>query len=227
MMSGRRRDDFLKTVRIGAARAVPPHAHETDRVTGEVGRMRDERPLADVFAARAEGADMRVSRVHTTSEAAARIAEIIRQEEITHVMTWATPLFDELDLETALAGISVEEWDPALPEEARKARAFAMTCGITGVDYAVAETGSLVLASAPKKGRSVSLLGRVHVAVLRADQILPDLYDLPARLAADFPRGLPGNLTLITGPSKTADIELHLIIGVHGPAVVYVVLIEP
>ncbi len=96
--------------------------------------------------------------------------------------------------------------------------------GITGVDYLVAETGSVVLASRPGQPRSLSLLPPVHVAVAGRSQVLPDLFDLfEGRWSKEE---LPSGLSIITGPSKTGDIELRLVTGVHGPGAIHVVLVE-
>jgi L-lactate dehydrogenase complex protein LldG len=102
---------------------------------------------------------------------------------------------------------------------------FAAEAGISGVDYLVAETGSLVLLSRPEQPRSLSLLPPLHIAVAHHDQILPDLFDLFEPGLWAEPGGLPACLSLITGPSKTGDIELRLVTGVHGPGEVHVVLI--
>ena len=223
-MAGISREEFLEAVQQATARRIPPHTHVTEPVTGEVGRMVESRPLPDVFGEQAEEAGMHVHCVSAAAEASTAIAGILEHEGIDRVMTWATPMMEELDLGE---GVAVERWDPAHPDDERKDAAFAMTCGITDVDYAVAETGSLVVCASPAHGRSVSLLGRVHIAVVRAEQIVPDLYDLFPRLQSDFPDGLPSNVTLISGPSKTADIELAIVIGVHGPGVVHIVLVAP
>lgn len=94
---------------------------------------------------------------------------------------------------------------------------------VTGVDAAVAETGSLVLSTAGGLPRGLTLLPAVHVAVVGCAQIVPDLCDLMDRLAQ---RELPSCVVLATGPSKTADIEGVLVTGVHGPGRVAVVLVE-
>jgi L-lactate dehydrogenase complex protein LldG len=96
--------------------------------------------------------------------------------------------------------------------------------GISGVAYAVAETGSLVVASARKEPRSLSLLPPVHIAVVGKSQLLADLFDLFAVLEPEKTR-LPGCISLITGPSKTGDIELKLVTGVHGPGELHVVVL--
>ena len=86
--------------------------------------------------------------------------------------------------------------------------AFAADLGITSVDWAVAETGTLALCSHPGQGRVVSLLPPNYLAIIEPSQIVPDLFDLFTQLE---PHGdLPSNLALVTGPSKTGDIELKL-----------------
>jgi L-lactate dehydrogenase complex protein LldG len=99
---------------------------------------------------------------------------------------------------------------------------FAAEVGITGVMALIAETGSIVLSSSPEEPRSASLLPPVHIAVAERSQIVPDLFDLFGALA---PAALPSCLSLVTGPSKTGDIELRLVTGVHGPGKLDVVLV--
>ncbi len=226
-MAGTTREAFLEKVRqsVGAQHAEPcaPQAQGDVPDATDVGRMTDDRPLPNVFAERATEAGMNVERVADVDEAARAIERILRDEEVGEVAMWAGPPTDALTLDDC---VTVCHWDPGRPAADVKSSAFGMLCGITGVDYAVAETGSLVLCSSPDHGRSVSLLGRVHIALVFENQILPDLYDLFPRVREDHPDLLPANVTLITGPSKTADIELSLVIGVHGPSVVYIVVVE-
>jgi L-lactate dehydrogenase complex protein LldG len=101
--------------------------------------------------------------------------------------------------------------------------ALGADVGITTVDFAIANTGTLVLSAAPERPRSVSLLPTVHLALVRADQLV----DRMGRVFAAFakrPGGPPSAVHFITGPSRTSDIENDLTIGVHGPAVVSVIL---
>ncbi len=104
---------------------------------------------------------------------------------------------------------------------AERATLFAANVGISGVDHLVAETGSIAIGARPEEPRSLSLLPPVHIAVADRSQLLPDLFDLFAGRPS-----MPSCLTLITGPSKTGDIELRLVTGVHGPGEVHVVLID-
>ncbi|HEX2505137.1 MAG TPA: LUD domain-containing protein [Gaiellaceae bacterium] len=89
--------------------------------------------------------------------------------------------------------------------------------------FGLAETGSVVLAASPEEPRARSLLPAVHVSVLREDRILPGLAELFAAVGGD----LPSSLAIVTGPSRSADIEQTLTVGVHGPGEVHVVLLPP
>jgi L-lactate dehydrogenase complex protein LldG len=101
---------------------------------------------------------------------------------------------------------------------------FSVDAAVTGVVVAIAEAGTLVCESGPVVARGSSLIPPVHVAVVETTQILPDLLDC---LEAFGERSrLPASTSLITGPSKTADIEGELVTGVHGPGHVHVVLVE-
>jgi L-lactate dehydrogenase complex protein LldG len=104
---------------------------------------------------------------------------------------------------------------------------FQADIGISNVAHLIAETGSVIMATAPADPRSLSLLPPVHIAVADQSQLLPDLFDLFDLFS---PLGSPGKvppscLTIITGPSKTGDIELRLVTGVHGPGEIHVVVV--
>lgn len=100
---------------------------------------------------------------------------------------------------------------------------------ISGADVGIAESGSLAVLSGPGRGRLASLIAPVYIAVLRGPQIVRGLGDavaaIQARQGLDLFRDR-SNLTLITGPSRTADIELTLTLGVHGPREVHVIIIR-
>jgi len=102
---------------------------------------------------------------------------------------------------------------------------FSVDVAITGVAAAIAEHGSLVCESQPGVARGSSLIPPIHIAVVAVEQLLPDLCDYFDGLSKRS--GLPAAISLITGPSKTADIEGVLVTGVHGPAVVDVVVVRP
>jgi L-lactate dehydrogenase complex protein LldG len=134
-----------------------------------------------------------------------------------------------------VGGRAVLAWDPdrlpydvgsVLPGAATGASPrdvqAAAEIGVTGCDAAIAETGSLVVLSGPGKPRAASLLPPVHLCVVRMDDLGPSMGEFFATRAADI--AAAANCTFITGPSRTADIELTLTLGVHGPGEVIVVV---
>lgn len=96
---------------------------------------------------------------------------------------------------------------------------------LTGCRGAIAETGSLILWPTPEEPRLMSLVPPVHIAVLKADQVYATLYQAMAEQGWVH-RGMPTNALLISGPSKTADIEQTLAYGVHGPRELVVLVLE-
>lgn len=111
-----------------------------------------------------------------------------------------------------------EHW---LPADATKEQLFAADLGITTAQWGIAETGTVVLDSATERHRLPSLLPPVHIVLLPKSRVLATLGELLKTVG----RPLPPALTLITGPSRTADIELQLVLGVHGPRELHVVLV--
>jgi L-lactate utilization protein LutC len=130
-----------------------------------------------------------------------------------------SPLFNRLGIQSAIAAVNLDvaRWD-----ESTLDAAYDLDCGVTDVYAAVAETGSLVIRPDPAHGRALSLIPAIHVAIVEPSNIVPDLIDLLDKIAAED--RVP-NITIITGPSKTADIEGSLVTGVHGPGLVQVFLL--
>jgi L-lactate dehydrogenase complex protein LldG len=168
--------------------------------------------------------------VETLAEAHAILGQLLNQYQCRSALCWQHPILERLGLAELLTSSGVAHLDydhlSALPVQDRQGVMLAADIGISSATYAVAETGTLVMASAPGRERSASLLPPVHVAIVEADQILPDLFDLFNRLTASGAGQLPTNLTLITGPSKTGDLELKLTTGVHGPANWHVIIVR-
>jgi L-lactate dehydrogenase complex protein LldG len=115
-----------------------------------------------------------------------------------------------------------EVLDTAMPAGASRAEQAEAEVGITGCDAAIAETGTLVLTSGPGKSRLVSLLPPLHVAVLSPAELCVSMAEFFERHAARL--GDCASCTFVTGPSRTADIELTLTLGIHGPGRVAVVI---
>lgn len=160
------------------------------------------------------------------------LSHVLEQHAIRSALMWHHPVLESLGVGDWLQarGIQVHDWGKLekMSVDERRHIAFTADLGITGVDWAVAETGSLAVCARPGgQGRSVSLLPPLHVAVFTSRQIIPDLFDLFQELGVELHEGdLPSNVTLITGPSKTGDIQLKLTTGVHGPGEVHAIVVE-
>ena len=107
--------------------------------------------------------------------------------------------------------------------EALRAACATADVGITSADYVLAETGTLVMLASPAEARLISLLPPMHVAVFPRSRILANLDELLAILPN--PAEQTSSMVLITGPSRTADIEQILVRGVHGPGEIYTVIV--
>jgi L-lactate dehydrogenase complex protein LldG len=145
------------------------------------------------------------------------LRELVEAESIHKALVWETPELKKLGVAESLRALGVE----VVPPTAAPQQLAECELGITGVDAALPETGTLLLRSAPDKPRVVSLLPRVHVALVSAAALRPDLSQAFAEIKAD------GYAVCITGPSRTADIELTVTIGVHGPKTLLVWVVEP
>ncbi|MDQ6814211.1 MAG: LUD domain-containing protein [Bacteroidota bacterium] len=102
------------------------------------------------------------------------------------------------------------------------------TCdaSITGCELLIARTGSLLMSTAQASGRTVSVYAPVHICIAYTSQLVYDIKEGLMHLKDKYAGKLPSLITLATGPSRTADIEKTLVVGVHGPAEVYVFLID-
>lgn len=97
---------------------------------------------------------------------------------------------------------------------------------ITGCEYLVARTGSIVMSTAQSSGRSVSVYAPVHICIAYTSQLVYDIKDALQAAKDKYGNHLPSLITFATGPSRTADIEKTLVVGVHGPKEVYLFLVE-
>jgi L-lactate dehydrogenase complex protein LldG len=176
-------------------------------------------------------------RAATIEELDGILQKILADSETHHVVLSRNPLLAELGiadrlrafgkLVTAWAGDAAGAQTPSLSEF--DAASFQAEVGITGVECALAETGSLVLSSLTEGAQVASLAPPVHVALYRRSQLVGSLDDVLAKLPISNPsdRTSPGrSVVIITGTSRTADIEQILIHGVHGPRQAHAILVE-
>lgn len=218
------RDTFLQRVRqavaegnrAGRAFDLPPRG-----TLGYQGASPD--PVAR-FRAELTAAGGHVHLAADREVAVSTVLSLVQSKSARRIALGRGSVVDALSLATHLRGLGLDvlETTTLTPETSRDAL-FAVDLGISGVDYLIAETGTLVIGARPDEPRSLSLLPPVHIAVADRAQILPDLFDLFEQFADNE---LPSCLSLITGPSKTGDIELKLVTGVHGPGELHVVLLN-
>jgi len=97
---------------------------------------------------------------------------------------------------------------------------------ITGCEYLVARTGSIVMSAAQESGRTTSVYAPIHICIAYNNQLLFDIKDALSFLKEKYKDNFPSFITFATGPSRTADIEKTLVTGVHGPKEVYCFLVE-
>jgi L-lactate dehydrogenase complex protein LldG len=158
------------------------------------------------------------------------LSSLMERHACRTALVWRHPalerhgVYEMLD-ELGVAWLDAERAEQLAPVE-RRATWLAADLGITAADFAIAETGSVVVQSRRGQERMASLLPKVHLAIVEPAMIVPDLFDLFARLELNGVDQLPSNLTLITGPSKTGDLELRLVTGVHGPRAWHVAMIR-
>jgi len=108
--------------------------------------------------------------------------------------------------------------------EQMKEMVFNVDAGITSAAGAIAETGALILWPSDKEPRLMSIVPPLHIAILKADTIHNSLSEVMQK--ENWPANMPTNVVLVSGPSKTADIEMTLAFGVHGPKELIVLILE-
>jgi L-lactate dehydrogenase complex protein LldG len=168
--------------------------------------------LFETFRARAAAVSAEVHRFALKSQALDFIAGLLPPSAV-----WAAgPFLDKTERQRLL------DATPGLTFEVTREAAAAAGVGVTEVEWAIAATGTLAGDFSPVERRLASTLPPVHVAVVSTGAIQPDM---PAVLARIHPAQC-GYISMITGPSRTADIERVLTIGVHGPKRLVVVCVD-
>jgi L-lactate utilization protein LutC len=183
--------------------------------------------LADRFAEEATTAGTIVHRVPSLAAARSALLEIASQGGARRVVRGEGELLQGLEIDEALAErgrrVTVADARVRAPDAIRAAESGA-DLGLDQAELGIAESGTLVLLHGPGRGRGISLLPPVHVALLREEGLVADLSALFSRLAREG-RALGSAVTLVTGPSRTADIEFVVTRRVHGPGELHAILV--
>lgn len=180
--------------------------------------------LVALFRTRAQSVNVVVHGPVPKYSAPRTVNAIAAGHNIESFVAWEELPASGISSSLAAQGYARIDADVPLDQHGRLLEIARADLGVTGADFALAESGSVVLIHGPGKGRVVSLIPPIHVALVRVDAIHRTL----SEWARDFP-GLPmdtANLVVVTGPSRTGDIELELSLGVHGPRHMHIVLIR-
>jgi L-lactate dehydrogenase complex protein LldG len=201
------REEILRKIRTGLKRM-------TDDAPPPV-RLRPHSGSAELFLKRVIGVGGKTYRAVRASDAREHVAETLNGR--TAVASNA-PLLKEWNI-TTLPGVTSGYRDRA----ALRQICSTADAGITCADYALADTGTLVLLSSMEEARMISLLPPAHIAIVPKNRILGGLDELFVQVPQ--PADLTSSMVLITGPSRTGDIEQILVRGVHGPGEIHVIVI--
>ena len=242
---GTPKDEFLSLIRSALDRQqVPPDPSyakldetlaDLEAQAAEVrGRLaKSRRDNMDKLERMAGLGGWKVCRATGIEEAVAYTVSLADSLGVERLVRSDQPVFDGLPLDGALESLGLTVTIVAQREdrtrESLRQEIVAADLGVTGADYAVAETGSVVVV--PRKGlsRLVSLVPPVHLALVRAEEVVEGLDDLFLLRRLEYHRNggdMGSYLNFITGPSRTADIEMTLVVGVHGPKEAHLVLLE-
>jgi len=160
--------------------------------------------------------------------------ELIFAEEFTKIQGKFAFCMDQQDLFRQLQQLILSrEWTKIYCSEPRWSEQFSNTislagcdASVTGCEYLVARTGSIVMSAAEHSGRTVSVYAPIHICIAYTSQLVYDIEDALKMVNDKYAGNLPSLITFASGPSRTADIEKTLVTGVHGPKEVYVFLVD-
>ncbi len=249
------REAFLARVRQAAemGRAYRVQLQDVPETIAYVGVQED---LVERFAREVDEVGGQSYIVSDTAGVHATLSRLAEEAGATSALCWQHELLQRVGLAEFLAARGIAQHDhaslAALPPDEQRRIVLACDLGITSCDLAIAETGTLMMCSRPGQERVASLLPPYYVTIVERRQIVADLVDAIAMLQRSEvggqwsermtndqapmtnevrkpkteSRNLPSNVTLITGPSKTGDIELQLTTGVHGPGRWRVIVVD-
>lgn len=214
-MSSDARQAILSSIRSHLAASVPEENHENLPQNPVIlSKTPSDISLVDLFRQSVEAVNGHAIIVNNDTDIAAALTRIITDLKAQRLAISDNPEVERLlnltDLEIEELGVAPDAHD-----------IFRFDVGITTVQAAIAETGTLVLDSAQERHRLVSLVPPVHIAIVDASKIYETLGEA---LAFIHKKEISPAVTFITGPSRTADIELTLTVGVHGPQELYVIV---
>ena len=196
---------------LAASAAFDDHAADS-WVARPAAELAEPKDVLKRFRESLELVGARCTFVEDENEAAARLSAIINDLSAKNVVISDSDLVYRIVEATGVDAVI----DPSREE------LFSSDIGITSAQWAIAETGTLVLGSGAEQHRLISLVPPVHVCVLTASSIRQSMAEVLELVDVDA----NPTITFVTGASRTSDIELTLAIGVHGPGELFVVVID-
>ncbi len=235
------KEDFLANVRQvlgrpGAQATVTPVAatglatyHADARSEADQARAVADERAGELFgeaAQAAETAGWTVHRLDSLEQVSNRVIRICRERNITTTLTSTHDVLGRAGVSDALnsTGINCQ----TLRDEGQGTRdaAFSAGAGITGADWFIAESGTLVLHPREGMSRLISIAPPIHIVVMERGSVLPSLDELWAiERASHVDRKLVSMVNLISGPSRTGDIEATIVRGIHGPIETHLIMV--
>ncbi|MBZ0278376.1 MAG: lactate utilization protein [Anaerolineae bacterium] len=223
------RDTILQKLR--SVRAPFPDAPPRPKTYLPVTSQADMSPdaLLARFTLEMERLQGQVFPVDGDDAAREKVVELLRSHNATHILAWHFTHIPVKKLRDAIESAGIKITQPDVQDEFRAETIEDIRdaqVGLTGADAAAATTGTLIISTGTGQGRIPTMLPPVHLVVLTLDQIVARLEDW---VASERARNLEtmrsgANICFISGPSRTGDIEMELILGVHGPGQVQVVI---
>jgi L-lactate dehydrogenase complex protein LldG len=204
-------------------------ANQHDAATAVMPSHGDPDGLVASFARELDAVGGRFLGVMTDGEAAERTVALAHELGASRIAIGVGVAIDPAPIASALerAGLAVMRTAPARDDAERAAMRDELArtdLGIAEAHFAIASTGTLALVASDARPSSLTLLPAANLALVRADRFVPDLAAALASLGADT--FAAGRVVLITGPSRTADIEKRIVLGVHGPRAFFVIAVR-
>ncbi|MBV9987564.1 MAG: lactate utilization protein [Chitinophagaceae bacterium] len=209
-MSNTARENILRKIKQALAQPVPVPFPASEGTQSVFQPSRQENAVG--FAENFSKLQGRFSFCADEKELVAQLQALITARG------WTKLYCRETDLQTKLgaAGFSTVYADDLAHCDA----------AITGCESLIARTGSIVLSSAQQSGRTVSVYAPVHICIAHSRQLVYDISESLQQLREQYGQRFPSVVSLATGPSRTADIEKTLVVGVHGPKEVFCFLVD-
>ena len=224
-----KREHFLTNIRRNLQTAYLPAAKPQKPAPPTLPSVRySEEQLVEQFSKELIALSGELHHALSESDAYEQILDIFAQKETSTFIGWDDDYLPITDLNARLIAHGHKKHDLDIPaeQETRRDTHLGLShigIGLTGAMAALSDTGSLVVQCGAGRARLASLLPPVHIAVIRKQQLFPSM----AHFMQSHPHAAKetSNLVFITGPSRTADIEQTLTLGVHGPKELHVILV--